>query len=64
MHIVGLSKDSEGRICYYTKNSWGAESNDYGGYLNMTEDYVRLKTMAILVHKDSIPPVIRKKLNL
>ena len=26
-----------------------------GGYLNMTEDYMRLKTIAILVHKDAIP---------
>ncbi len=64
MHVVGVSKDSEGRRCYYIKNSWGAESNDYGGYLNMTVDYARLKTIAILVHKDAIPPVIRKKLNL
>ena len=64
MHVVGLSKDSKGRNCFYTKNSWGAESNDYGGYLHMTEDYVRLKTIAILVHKDAIPENIRKKLNL
>ena len=64
MHIVGLSKDSEGGKCFYTKNSWGAESNSYGGYLHMTDDYVRLKTMAIMVHKDAIPENIRKKLNL
>ena len=64
MHLVGLSKDSEGRNCFYTKNSWGAESNDYGGYLHMTEDYVRLKTVGILVHKDAIPDHIRTKLKL
>ena len=64
MHLVGLSKDSEGRNCFYTKNSWGADSNDFGGYLHMTEDYVRLKTIAILVHKKSIPENIRTKLNL
>ncbi len=64
MHIVGLSKDKDGRTCFYTKNSWGPESNNYGGYLHMTEDYVRLKTIAILVHKDSIPREIRKKLKL
>ena len=64
MHLVGLSKDAAGRNCFYTKNSWGAESNGYGGYLHMTEDYVRLKTMAIMVHKDAIPAQIRKKLNL
>lgn len=64
MHIVGLSEDSEGRKCFYTKNSWGAQTNSYGGYLHLTEDYVRLKTIAILVHKDAIPKNIRKKLNL
>lgn len=64
MHIIGLSKDAEGRRCYYTKNSWGAQSNDFGGYLHLTEDYVRLKTIAILVHKDAIPVNIREKLQL
>jgi len=64
MHLVGLSKDSAGRNCFYTKNSWGAESNSYGGYLHMTDDYVRLKTIAILVHKDAIPKNIREKLKL
>jgi bleomycin hydrolase len=64
MHLVGLSKDAEGRSCFYTKNSWGTESNDFGGYLHMTDDYVRLKTIAILVHKDAIPDIIREKLNL
>lgn len=62
MHIVGLSKDSKGRLCYYTKNSWGPESNQYGGYLHMTEDYVRLKTVGIMVHKDAIPEEIKTKL--
>ena len=64
MHLVGLSKDSEGRNCFYTKNSWGADSNDFGGYLHMTDDYVRLKTVAIMVHKDAIPQAIRTKLGI
>ena len=64
MHLVGLSKDSNGRNCFYTKNSWGTASNDFGGYLHMTDDYVRLKTIAIMVHKDAIPEYIRKKLNM
>ncbi|MFV0589903.1 MAG: C1 family peptidase [Draconibacterium sp.] len=64
MHLVGLSKAPDGRDCFYTKNSWGSESNEYGGYLHMTEDYVRLKTIAILVHKNAIPKKISKKLGL
>ncbi len=64
MHLVGLSKDSEGKNCFYTKNSWGADSNEFGGYLHMTDDYVRLKTIAIMVHKDAIPDEIKTKLGL
>lgn len=64
MHLVGLSKDASGRNCFYTKNSWGSASNEFGGYLHMTEDYVRLKTIAIMVHKDAIPKNIREKLIL
>ncbi|WP_321348407.1 C1 family peptidase [uncultured Draconibacterium sp.] len=64
MHLVGLSKDAEGKDCFYTKNSWGAASNEYGGYLHMTEDYVRLKTIGIMVHKDAIPEKIKSKLKL
>lgn len=64
MHLVGLSTDENGRNCFYTKNSWGTESNSMGGYLHMTEDYIRLKTVAILVHKDAIPKKIKSKLNL
>lgn len=64
MHIVGISEDTSGRKYYYTKNSWGAESNEFGGYLHMSEDYVRLKTIAIMLHRDAIPGQIRQKLNL
>jgi len=32
MHIVGLSKDQNGKEYYIVKNSWGS-SNDYKGYL-------------------------------
>lgn len=64
MHLVGLSEDSGGIKCFYTKNSWGTDSNDFGGYLHMTEDYVRLKTIGIMVHKDAIPENIKSKLGL
>ncbi len=64
MHIVGLSKEETGRTCFYTKNSWGEKSNGFGGYLSLTEDYVRLKTIAVLVHKDAIPASIKLKLGL
>lgn len=64
MHLTGIVKDQDGEIYYKTKNSWAANSNKFGGYLNMSEPYVRLKTVAIMVHKDAIPKAIRIKLGL
>ena len=64
MHIVGLVKDQNDVIYYKTKNSWGAESNEFGGYLNMSEEFMRLHTIAIMVHKDVIPKEIKKKLKM
>lgn len=64
MHIVGLATDQFGRKYYYTKNSWGTEGRIFDGYWYMSEPYVKLKTIAILVHKDAIPKKIKYKLNL
>lgn len=64
MHIVGFSKDQKGNIYYKTKNSWGTKSNDFGGYLYMSESYMRLHTVAIMIHKDALPSKIKEKLNI
>ncbi|MEO4004085.1 C1 family peptidase [Flavobacterium sp. CAU 1735] len=63
MHIVGISKDQNGKEYYIVKNSWGL-SNDYKGYLYMTKDFVKYKTTDIMVHKGAIPSAIAKKLKL
>ncbi len=49
---------------YIVKNSWGAYSNQQGGYLFMAAAYFNIKTSAIFLHKDGIPPAIRKKTGL
>ncbi|NOU60858.1 aminopeptidase C [Marinifilum caeruleilacunae] len=64
MHLTGIVKDQDGTIYYKTKNSWADDSNKFGGYLNMSESYVKLKTVAIMVHKDAVPKQILKKLGL
>jgi bleomycin hydrolase len=64
MHLTGLAKNNDGKLFFQTKNSWSEYSNSYGGYLYMSEDYVRLKTVAILLHKDAISKEILKKLNV
>jgi len=64
MHLTGIVKDQNGTRYYKTKNSWAKNSNKMGGYLNMSESYVRLKTVAIMVHKDAIPAEIKAKMGL
>lgn len=63
MHIVGLSKDQNGKEYYIVKNSWGA-TNDYKGYLYMSKNFVKYKTTAILLNKGGIPKELAKKLSI
>jgi bleomycin hydrolase len=64
MHVTGIAKDQNGTKYYITKNSWGTERNSFGGYLNISENYVRAKTISILVNKNAIPAEIKTKLGL
>ncbi|MCL3780065.1 aminopeptidase [Prolixibacteraceae bacterium JC049] len=62
MHVVGTSYDKDGNKYFITKNSWGEKSNSFGGYLHMSDDYVKIKTVAFMIHKDALPKDIAKKL--
>jgi len=62
MHLTGRVKDQNGTKYFVTKNSFGTERNPFGGYVNMSESFVRAKTIYIMVHKDAVPADIRQKL--
>jgi bleomycin hydrolase len=64
MHLTGIVKDQNGTKYYVTKNSWGTDRNPFGGYLNMSEEYVRAKTIAIMIHKNALPAGLKTKLGL
>jgi len=63
MHIVGLYTDQNGVNYFLVKNSWGT-SNYPKGYLYVSENYFKYKTINIYLHKDGISKEVRKKLNL
>lgn len=63
MHIVGMSEDQNGRKYYKVKNSWG-DKNDFKGYIYVSKNYVRLKTTAIMLHKNGIPNTLRDKMHI
>ncbi len=62
MHIIGIVKDKQGDYFFLVKNSWGME-NRYDGYMLMSEDYFKLKTVSVMLHKDAIPFGVRKKIS-
>lgn len=64
MHLTGIMKDRNGTKYYKTKNPRGTDKNPFGGYLNMSESYVRAKTIFIMVNKNAIPSAIRTKLGI
>ncbi len=61
MHIVGVALDQNGTKYYLTKNSWG-ERGPYEGYLYISEAYLKMKTVSIMVHKDAVPNKTKNKL--
>jgi bleomycin hydrolase len=64
MHLIGTSNDQKGNKYYVIKNSWGTKRNECGGFLNMSEAFARLKTVAIMVHKNAVPKNIAEKLGI
>ncbi len=63
MHIVGIYKDQNGTRFFLVKNSWGT-GNYPKGYLYVSENYLKYKTINIYLHKDGITAGVKKKLSL
>jgi bleomycin hydrolase len=63
MHITGLYTEANGTRYFLVKNSWGS-GNYPEGYLYVSENYFKLKTINVYMHKDGVPKGISKKISL
>jgi len=61
MHIVGLLESQDGTKFYMIKNSW-SDKGDFGGFVYVSESYLRLHTIFVLMHKDAVPQSTATKL--
>ena len=48
MALTGMARDRRGRLYFIAKNSWGTD-NPYGGMMYLSEEYVRMKTIAVVM---------------
>ena len=51
-HIIGKVKDQYGKVYYKLKNSW--ENWGVGGYIYVSEAYLKLKVVYVTLHKDCL----------
>jgi bleomycin hydrolase len=61
--LLVLAKMKMIKKWYHLKNSWGSWANN-NGYLCMSENYFKLKTVVLKVNKAALPQSLRKKLKL
>lgn len=63
MHLVGYTYDRNGEKFYMLKNTWGKGPGMDGLYY-LSENYFRLRTISVTVHKDAIPVEIAEKIEM
>jgi bleomycin hydrolase len=57
MHIIGMNKNSSG-TWFLVKDSWrDAWDGKHEGYFFFHEDYIKLKVLAFMVHRDAMPHI-------
>lgn len=59
MHIIGLIK-KDGETYYVVKNSWG-KIGQFRGYVLMSKEYFRQKTVAVMINIDALPRNMKLK---
>lgn len=63
MHITGIMKDQKGNKYYKVKNSWGT-SHANGGFVYISEAFMQLKSISVMIHKDALSNEIKNSLGI
>ncbi len=58
MELCGLARDAGGRLFFIAKNSWGTD-NPYRGFMYLSYNYVRMKTIAVVVRTSQYPSALQ-----
>ncbi len=61
MHLVGYTYDRKGEKFYILKNTWGKNRGIDGSYY-LSENYFRLRTISVTMHKDAFPTEVKTKI--
>jgi bleomycin hydrolase len=64
VHCIGLAKDEDGKIFYFTKDSVDSVDDSYKSLEYFSENFLRAKCLFFMVHKDGLPDDILTKLGL
>jgi bleomycin hydrolase len=60
LHLIGMARRSDGEW-FLLKDSWRtAWQGRFKGYFFFRDDYVKLKMLTFLVHKDAVPDLLAK----
>ncbi len=60
LHVVGIATRG-GKDWFLVKDSWSSSwNNDHPGYYFFHEDYVKLKMLAFLVHRDAVKELLAR----
>ena len=63
LHVVGVTT-RKGKDWFLVKDSWSSSwNNDHPGYYFFHEDYVKLKGLAFLVHRDAVKELLARVKN-
>ena len=54
--FIGIARDKKGKKLFICKDSWG--NNLQGGFMYLDEDYVRAKTVGVVIPTAALPPAL------